>query len=92
MLTDYVRSFLQTYILGKVYNIDTQFFIGIGVAVIWIIWILIREKSSSSLHPPSSVSLSRMRLRRSDVQQVGIAVAALAEMKAKNFSPCLSVF
>ena len=44
VLTDYVRSFLQTYILGKVYNIDTQFFIGIGVAVVIVIWMLIREK------------------------------------------------
>jgi len=44
VLTDYVRSFLQTYILGKVYKLDTQFFIGIGVAVVIVIWMLIREK------------------------------------------------
>tara|TARA_B100000941_G_scaffold177570_1_gene127170 strand:+ start:143 stop:274 length:132 start_codon:yes stop_codon:yes gene_type:complete len=41
---DYFRSFLQTYILGKVYKLDTQFFIGIGLAVIFVIWKLIREK------------------------------------------------
>jgi len=41
---EYFNSFLQTYILGKVYKLDTQFFIGIGIAVIWVIWILIREK------------------------------------------------
>ena len=33
-----------------------------------------------------------MRLRSSDVQQVGLAVAAFADMKAMHFSPCLSVF
>ena len=42
--------------------------------------------------PVSPRQLSLMRLRSSDVQQVGVAVAALAEMNTKNFSPCLSVF
>ena len=41
---DYFNSFLQTYILGKVYKLDTQFFIGIGLAVIFVIWKIIREK------------------------------------------------
>ena len=36
--------------------------------------------------------LSRMPLRCSDVQQVGVALAAFADMKPMHFPPCLSVF
>ena len=73
---DYVASFIQTFFPEIFITSFGAIVIGIGVAVGIAIWVRTRKKNSSSLQTHPSVSLSRMRLRSSDVQQVGVAMAA----------------
>ena len=73
---DYVASFIQTFFPDFFIRNFNAIVIEIGVAVGIAIWVRTRKKSSSSLQTHPSVSLSRMRLRSSDVQQVGVAMAA----------------